>query len=166
MAAVLLVASMLGESTALALDLPEKTKAAQAKLQRDPVSLSIFHYLGKTYCLDTLTEKKPGILSTEYGILYNQLYPLPRLISETALRDTFSSLQKGVPGVGGYGQKSSTRFVDPIAVCTRLYDTGPRSAKAYRAMVGDPKSLHSNGDVDLQRHIHDYLEGYFVKAPR
>lgn len=145
--------------------LAEEASAVQSKLLRDGVSLSVFRYLGKTHCLDAITAQKPGDFATEYGILYNQLYPLPRLISEESLRASFSSLEAGLISVTGYGAKSRSKFADPISACHQLYESGSRSTKAYKALVSNPKSLHSSEDVDLRKHIQDYLDGYFIKAP-
>ena len=160
---IVLVTASLGASDLLAQALPDTVKAAQRKLGHDAVSLSIFRYLGKVHCVDGLTARKPESLPSEYGILYNQLYPLPRLISEKALRAAYSSIEKGLAGVGGYAAKSSSKFLDPFSVCTRLYETGAASTKAFRALVSDPESLHSSEDVDLNQHMQDYLNGYFIK---
>lgn len=143
----------------------ERTRAAQEKLRRDVVSLSMFRYLGKTHCLDAMTAQKPGNFPIEYGVLYNQLYPLPRLISEESLRTTFVMVERGLNNGTGYGSKSRSRFVDPITVCHQLYESGSRAKMAYTTLVADPKSLHSSQDVDLHKHVQDYLDNYFIKAP-
>jgi hypothetical protein len=163
--AILLLVAAIAAAHAAAQSRPDETRAARSKLQRDVVSLSIFRYLGKTHCLDAMTEQTPGNFATEYGILYNQLYPLPRLISEEALRATYSLLEKDLSRAPGYGAKSTSKFLDPISTCHRLYEAGSRPTNAYRALVSDPKSLHSSEDVDLRKHIQDYLDGYFIKAP-
>jgi hypothetical protein len=143
----------------------EGARAAQLKLRRDVVSLSIFRYLGKTHCLDSMTAQKPGNFPTEYGILYNQLYPLPRLVSQESLRATFALVEKGLTSGTGYGAKSRSKFVDPISVCHQLYESGSRATTAYMVLVADPKSFHSSQDVDVDKHIRDYLDNYFIKAP-
>jgi hypothetical protein len=74
-------------------------------------------------------------------------------------------LEKDLSRTSGYGAKSTSKFVDPISTCHRLYEAGSRPTSAYRALVSDPKSLHSSEDVDLRKHIQDYLDGYFIKAP-
>jgi hypothetical protein len=163
--AIIYVATALAAFHAGAQSLAEETKAAQSKLQRDVVSQSVFRYLGKTHCLDTMTDQQPGNFATEYGILYNQLYPLPRLISQESLRAAFTTLEKRLVSVTGYRTKSRSKFVDPISACHRLYEAVPGPVNAYKALVSDPKSLHSSEDVDLHQHIRDYLDGYFIKAP-
>jgi hypothetical protein len=164
-AILFLVATACAEVHAGALNLLEEAKVLQSKLQHDGGSLSVFRFLGKTHCLDALTAKKPGDFGTEYGILYNQVYPLPRLLSQESLSASFVALQAGLVSASGQVAKSRNQFADPISACQRLYEVGPRSAKAYRALVNDQKSLHSSEDVDLRKHIQDYLDGYFIKAP-
>jgi hypothetical protein len=65
----------------------------------------------------------------------------------------------------GQVAKSRIQFADHISACQRLCEVGPSSAKAYGALVNDPKSFHASEDVDLRKHIEDYLDGYFIKAP-
>jgi hypothetical protein len=163
--AIIVVATTFAAAHACAQSQAEEARAAQTRLRRDVVSLAVFRYLGKTHCMDTMTFQQPANFATEYGILYNQLYPLPRLISQASLRATFSTLEKSLVSVTGYRTKSRSKFVDPISTCHRLYEAGLGPKKAYKALVSDPKSLHSSEDVDLHQHIRDYLDGYFIKAP-
>lgn len=134
-----------------------------SKLKKDRVSLAQFMYLGKIHCLDQYLTQEPSGLTLAYGSAFNQLYPLPRLIKESALKAKYQQIELARGRSTSWRSKSSRAFIDPVSECQRVYSASNVSTAAYQALVADLAAYHSAEDVDIEAHVRDYLEHFFIQ---
>lgn len=139
-----------------------KVKTALAK---DNASLGVFRYLGKLHCIARLTKNPLDTLTTEYGSLYNHLYPLPRLIKQEALERSFQVLESRLVTWDVHKDKSKTHFRDPVSVCHKLYEDRRLSHRQFAELVLSDASYHQETEVDIEQYSQDYLLRYFITQP-
>ncbi len=137
----------------------------KATLTRDNASLEIFRYLGKLHCIARLTGNSSDALTTEYGSLYNHLYPLPRLITQAALVQSFQGMELRLVASNIGNSRSKTHFADPVSICHKLYEERRTSRQQFAELVQSDASYHEETEVDVERYSRDYLLHYFITQP-
>ena len=134
-------------------------------LAKDNASLGVFRYLGKLHCIARLTKSSVDTLTTEYGSLYNHLYPLPRLIKQEALEQSFQAMESRLVAWDLNKSRSKTHFTDPVSVCHKLYEDRRTSLQRFAELALSDASYHSETEVDVEQYSRDYLRQYFITPP-
>lgn len=135
------------------------------KFKTDKASFAQFLFFGKLHCLDRYIGP-PGNLTAAYGIAFNYLYPLPRIFKQESLEAVFTEIEKLSLNTKHYRPQINIPFIDPIEVCRKIYTSDTRTRAGYSALVSNVESLHQPDDVDIEINMQDYLNGFFVRAPK